>query len=218
MESSPPPDPHVIVRTALSRSVSDPRFQLGMVLILAVVIIFSKLGGNGLANYDDCFYAQKAKEILKTGDLMTMHFNNQPAWENPPFFMWLIALSYKLFGVNEFAAKFPSAFFGVATVFLVYVIARKLYDPWVAFFSSFVLSTTFIFTRYARHAMMDVTLSFFVCLSILALLLALERRRGEIADGEQQPQLGAIGAVWREPSVTLISPESNCSPLGSHPA
>jgi 4-amino-4-deoxy-L-arabinose transferase-like glycosyltransferase len=177
MGESPPPYSHEPHRTAFSHLVSNPRIQLGVVLTLAVAIIFSKLGGNGLANYDDCFYAQKAKEILKTGELMTMHFNDQPAWENPPFFMWLIALSYKLFGVNEFAAKFPSAFFGVATVFLVYVIARKVYDSWVAFFSSFVLTTTFIFTRYARHAMMDVALSFFVCLSIFALLLALDGRR-----------------------------------------
>src|SRR5262245_59637955 len=110
---------------------SDARTQFIIVLALSITIIISKLGGNGLANYDDCFYAQKAKEILHTGEWMTMHFNNQPAWENPPLFIWFIALSYKLFGVNEFAAKFPSALFGVATVCLLYVIGRKFYGAWV---------------------------------------------------------------------------------------
>ncbi|HTK81032.1 MAG TPA: glycosyltransferase family 39 protein [Bacteroidota bacterium] len=153
---------------------SSPRVRLAILVLLSISIIFSKLGGSGLANYDDCFYAQKAKEILQTGDWMTMHFNNMPAWENPPFFMWLIALSFKIFGVNEFAAKFPSALFGVATVLFITVIARKLYTSWVAFFSSLVLATTFIFTRYARHAMMDVTLTFFVCLAVYALLMAIE--------------------------------------------
>ncbi|HEV8537543.1 MAG TPA: glycosyltransferase family 39 protein [Bacteroidota bacterium] len=157
----------------------DTRLSLlpGLILLLGATIIFSKLGGHGLANYDDCFYAQKAKEILETGDWLTMHFNRQPAWENPPFFIWMIALSYRIFGVGEFAAKFPSAFFGLATILLVYHIAGKLYNAWTAFFSSLVLSTTFIFTRYARHAMMDVTLSFFVCLALYAASLALEKDR-----------------------------------------
>ena len=89
--------------------------------------------------------------------------------------MWLIALSYTVFGVTEFAAKFPSALFGVATVLLIYYFARTLFNESAAFLSSSVLATTFLFTRYARRAMMDVTLSFFVTLALFAVILALRK-------------------------------------------
>ncbi len=157
------------------RYLTSSRGHLAIILLFSMTILFSGLGGHGLANYDDCFYAQKAKEILRTGEWMTMHYNHQPAWENSPFFMWLIALSYSVFGVTEFAAKFPSALFGVATILLVYYFARSLYNESAGFLSASVLATTFLFTRYARRAMMDVTLSFFVTLAMFAIILALRK-------------------------------------------
>ena len=161
--------------SAVTSFLAAPRAHLAIIVVFSVIVIFSKLGGHGLANYDDCFYAQKAKEILRTGDWMTMHYNSQPAWENAPLFMWLIALSYRIFSVTEFAAKFPSALFGVGTIVLIYYFAKTLFDEWAAFLSSGVLATTFLFTRYARRAMMDVTLSFFVTLALFALVMAVRK-------------------------------------------
>jgi 4-amino-4-deoxy-L-arabinose transferase-like glycosyltransferase len=161
--------------TAYDDLFSDYRFHIALLAVFSIVLIFSKLGGSGLANYDDCFYAQKAKEILQTKSWMTIHWNNKPSFPNPPFYLWLAALSYKIFGVGEYAAKFPSALMGVSTILLLYFFARYLFDPWMGFLSSLVLSTTFMFTRYARHAMFDVTLSFFVCLAMFALVLSLRK-------------------------------------------
>lgn len=145
--------------------------------IIGAVLIFSKLGGNGIANYDDCFYAQKGKEVLRTGSWMTLYYNGSPSFENPPFFIWLVAISFWIFGVGDFPAILPSALFGVLTIVLIFFLVRTLYDDWTAFASGVVLSTTFFFVKYARHAMIDVTLSFFVTLALLALLLAIGRDR-----------------------------------------
>jgi 4-amino-4-deoxy-L-arabinose transferase-like glycosyltransferase len=155
----------------------SPRFHVGFLLFFSITLIFVKLGGNGLANYDDCFYAQKAKEIVNTGDWMTMHYNHKPAFENPPFYMWLVVLSYKAFGISEYAAKFPSALMGVATILLIYFFTKKMFGAWSAFASSFILSTTYVFIRYARHAMIDVTLTFFFCLAMVALYYSLHNHR-----------------------------------------
>jgi 4-amino-4-deoxy-L-arabinose transferase-like glycosyltransferase len=150
---------------------------VALLAVFSIILIFSKLSGNGLANYDDCFYAQKAKEILQSGNWMTIHWNGRPSFPNPPFYLWLAALSYKIFGVGEYAAKFPSALMGVGTILLLYYFARHLFGRWMGFLSSLVLATTFMFTRYARHAMFDVTLTFFVCLAMFALVLAIDRHR-----------------------------------------
>jgi len=155
--------------------VSDFRFQLTFILLFSTLLIFSKLGGNGLANYDDCYYAQKAKEILQTGNWMTLHYNHAPSFDNPPFFIWLVSISFSVFGVSEYSAKLPSALMGVMTILLVYFLAKKLFNAWIGFFSSFILTTTSIFVKYSRHVMMDVTLTFFVCLSMFSLILSLRR-------------------------------------------
>ena len=155
--------------------LSRSSFQVSFITFIAVTLIIVKLGGHGLANYDDCFYADKAKEILRTGDWMTMRYNGRPAFENPPFYMWLAAGSYTIFGVNEYGAKFPSAVMGVGTILLVYFFGRMMFDAWTGFASSMILATTFIFTRYARHAMLDVTLSFFVCLAFFALMASIKK-------------------------------------------
>lgn len=130
----------------------DPKIHIILVTFLAITIMMSKLDQYGLANYDDAFYAQKAKEILATGDWFTMHYNHIPAFENPPFFMWLVALSFKIFGINEYAARFPSALMGVGSVILLYLCTKWLTrDSIAALFSATVLSI-----RLFSHDMLHV--------------------------------------------------------------
>jgi 4-amino-4-deoxy-L-arabinose transferase-like glycosyltransferase len=159
----------------LHRISSQRHFSLAAATLLGAVLIFSRLGVNGIANYDDCFYAQKAKEVLGTGSWMTLHHAGVPSFENPPGFIWLQAFSYLLFGVGDFGAIFPSALFGVLTIVLVWFFARELLGPASAGPSSFVMATTFFFIKYARHAMIDVALTFFVTLALYAALLAVRR-------------------------------------------
>lgn len=156
---------------------AEPRTELAVVLWLAAVLFFSHLAGNGLPNYDDAYYAQKAKEILHSGDWLTLTHNRQPRFDNPPFFMWLVAISFAVFGVSDLAARLPSALLGVATVALTWSFGRRLAGDGAGFLSASVLATTLLFARYARRAMTDVTLTFFVCLALYALVRALGNER-----------------------------------------
>ncbi len=150
------------------RTASYEVFRVFSSICIGAVLVFSNLGGDGIANYDDAFYAQKAKEVWQTGSWMTVHYAGRPAFENPPGYIWLAALSYKVFGTNDFGAIFPSALFGLLTMLLVYFFAKSLYGAGTAPLAGFILSTTFFFIKYARHAMIDVTLSFFVTLALMA--------------------------------------------------
>ncbi len=150
---------------------------LSVLFLFALTIFFTRLGLNGMANYDDCFYAEKAKEILQNHRWWVLTYNQSPAFENPPLFMWLIALSYKVFGVGVYAAKFPSALMGLCNVFLIYFLGRNLFNPWAGFFAAFILATTYPILKYSRHAMMDVALTFLVVSALYCLLLALRKNR-----------------------------------------
>lgn len=114
--------------------------------------------------------------MTSTGDLFTLYYNNSPRFDNTPFYIWLIALMFKLFGVNEYNARFFSALFCLGSLITTFFIAKKIYqEKWSGFFSVFVLGTTFYYTKYAMHAMFDITLSFLYTLAILFFILGLKK-------------------------------------------
>ena len=100
------------------------------VRIVGVALLFFVpfLGGVHLFDWDEINFAECSREMLITGDYFRPQIDFAPFWEKPPLFLWLQALSMKIFGVGEFAARFPNAIAGVFTLALVYNIGRRLHD------------------------------------------------------------------------------------------
>ena len=157
--------------------ISDEKIRLAFLILLASTIFLAKLGQNGMANFDDCFYAQKAKEMFVSGNWQVQTFNHVVQFGNAPLYIWLVALSYKVFGITVFAAKFPSAIMGLALVLLTYFMGKFLFNSWTGFAAGVILSTTYTFFKYARHCMLDVTLAFFCTLALFAFVLAMRKDR-----------------------------------------
>lgn len=66
-------------------------------------------------------YAEIARIMAETGDWITPWFDyGEPFWGKPPLSFWMTALSFKLFGINEFAARFPHWLAGLAVVLVVW--------------------------------------------------------------------------------------------------
>lgn len=171
-----------LVTEAFWRSPGAQRWLLGLA---AAGILFARLGQTHLANFDDCFYAEKAKQMLRGGDWLTPHWAGEVRLENPPLFLWLIALSFAVLGVTNYAAILPSALAGVLCVVLVHRLAEELgLDSFAAWGAAFVLVTTQYFLKYAKHAMFDVFLALLFVLAMLAYRRALAGdRRGYLVVG-----------------------------------
>lgn len=136
--------------------------------LLSAVLLFSSLRGKGLAGYDDSYFAHEAKEMVRTGDWWNVRFNGELILAHPPLFPWLVASSFKLFGMSDATAKFPSALLGFATILLLYFLALELTgQSWLALLSMLVLASTQFFLKNATHAMTDVPFTFFFTLAIL---------------------------------------------------
>ena len=88
--------------------------------ILAAIFFFPFLGGVHLFDWDEINFAEIAREMLVTGNYLEPHIDYEVFTEKPPLFFWLQALSMNLFGVGEYAARFPNALFGVLSLDLVY--------------------------------------------------------------------------------------------------
>lgn len=148
-----------------------------LVFLAAVVILFIQLGDNSLPSQDDAYHAQTAKEMLQTGDFIGIRFSGTLSFQSSPLPNWLMVLSYKAFGVNEYAARLHAAMLGFLTVVMVYLFVRRRAGERVAVAASFILITTVLFVRYARHSMAEVPVAFFFTLAIFAAVKAMEGAR-----------------------------------------
>jgi len=75
---------------------------------------------------DESRYAQVGREMFERGDWLTPTLGGFNWFEKPALLYWLEIASYHVFGVNEFAARFGPAVFGLGIVASLYVLGKKL--------------------------------------------------------------------------------------------
>ena len=95
-------------------------------LLFALIIIFIYFFGLSipLLGPDEPRYAQIAREMFQKGDFVTPTLGGFDWFEKPALLYWLQIVSYKLFGVSEFAARFGSAVFGLGTILSLWILGR----------------------------------------------------------------------------------------------
>ena len=97
-----------------------------ILIILGAVLFIPFLGKVHLFDWDEINFAESAREMILTGDYLTVQINFIPFWEKPPLFIWMQVLSMKIFGITELAARFPNAICGIVTIATLYGIGKKL--------------------------------------------------------------------------------------------
>ena len=96
-----------------------------------------------------------------------MRFNGKPYYDHPPIGFWLMATSYKIFGINEFSTRFPSAMLGLFSIILLYKIAEVLFRrKEIGFIASLILGTSVWYVIRVRTGDLDSTFIFFYLLTI----------------------------------------------------
>ena len=89
------------------------------------LLFMHSLGSTPLFDWDEINFAESAREMIVSGDYLRVQINFQPFWEKPPLFFWMQVLSMKMFGINEFAARFPNAICGIVTLMVLYSIGKN---------------------------------------------------------------------------------------------
>ncbi len=175
-------------------------FQIVFLLYSALLIFLGRQADIGLINFDDSFYAQKAKELLAGGSFWLNTFNGQPDFDKPPLPLWLTALAFKVFGVSGYSTVLVTGLFGTGVVYITYRLSEKLFkDSWVAFLSGVVLIFPGYFLDYSRRGMTDIALTFFVALALYCFFMARENPRWYLAFG-----LSTVGAIWTKSVLGLF--------------
>ena len=78
-----------------------------LIAMIAIVIFIPLIGICPLFDWDEINFAECAREMVISKNYSQVQLYYQAFWEKPPLFIWMQALSMNLFGVNEFAARFP---------------------------------------------------------------------------------------------------------------
>lgn len=151
--------------------------QVPLIFFIGVCIIaFVHNHSFSLWDQDEAAYAGFAVNMLEKGNWLIPEFMWSDVHRKPPLHFWNIAMCYKIFGVNEFSVRFPSAVFIVLTYVLIYFWGRRLFGNTVALLSAFILSTTLLVPSLAKVSVTDATLLFFTTVCAFALWRIMEER------------------------------------------
>ncbi|MFH1429381.1 MAG: glycosyltransferase family 39 protein [Candidatus Margulisiibacteriota bacterium] len=141
-----------------------------LLAVLSFVLIFWHLGSTTLWQGDEGIYAEIAREMHESGNIITPHYNYAPRFDKPPLYFWLTSLLYMFLGISEFTVRFWPAFFGFATVMLTYLMGTRLWNRATGLISAVVMLTCMQNVVQSRVAIMDTMLTFWLLLCIYCLI------------------------------------------------
>ncbi len=138
--------------------------------LLISLHLFFTLGDFGITDPDETFYAETAKEMLVRDEWLTPYIHDESQFEKPIFFYWMVEAAFKVFGVNEFAARFPSALTGLLGLLAMYFLGKMLFNERVGLFSALIFATSIEYIVLSRACVTDMALSTFMLAGFLFFL------------------------------------------------
>ena len=146
---------------------------LWSLLALVVVVRLATLAAYPLPDPSESRYAEMARKMLETGNWLVPQFDyGIPFWGKPPLSIWLTAAAMSVFGVNEFAARLPSALLMGGCGALVYAVAHAAAGHAAALLCVVVFATTGLVFVGAGAVVTDPSLTFGTTLAMAGFWLA----------------------------------------------
>jgi 4-amino-4-deoxy-L-arabinose transferase-like glycosyltransferase len=194
--------------------------RFARILIVAVIVASAGvyLFGNGsvaLWDRDEPRYAQTSRQMLASGDWVVPHYLDMIRTAKPAAIYWCQAAAMSVFGVNSFAARFPSSASIVILLVVLAIVLWKYADPQRAAWTVFVLATAALTIASAKMCITDALLLLWVTISQICLYAAWRGRatwpvvivwavavglagltKGPVVLGMQITTLIALGAIW----------------------
>jgi 4-amino-4-deoxy-L-arabinose transferase-like glycosyltransferase len=135
---------------------------------LLLLPLFVRPAASSVWDANEAFYVQTPREMVESGDWLRPTFNGQPRLNKPPLSYWVVAVPYRLFGVDLVWARLVMALAGTGSVLLLYVLGRQLLDPAAALVGAALFATTFRFLIVSRRLLIDALLLFLILAAVVA--------------------------------------------------
>jgi 4-amino-4-deoxy-L-arabinose transferase-like glycosyltransferase len=167
-----------------------------VLIVLWSAIFIATITRPALFDDADSFHAEAVREMVQSGDWVTLRVDNGIRYlEKAPFMYWLAALSVSAFGLQDWALRLPLALFSLLLILLVFRFGARFWGERAGFCSGIVIETCLGHYAFTRILLPDVILSFFIAFSLYMYVL--------ITFGEQEPK--NIGPVDLRCATLYIS-------------
>jgi len=166
--------------------LSNRRWFLLLLVVLFATAIYlgCVLSPPSLMDDVDAVQAMIAKGMLTSGDWVTARLDGVLYLEKAPLIYWLMAISYKIFGVTDWAARLPVAFASIALALLSALFGMWAFGKRAGFYAGLCMATCVGLFLFTRIQIPDVMLTFTIALAMWAFLRALDEE-------EKHPRLWA---------------------------
>ena len=186
------------------------RIRAGDPLLWALALLvtwrIATLGLYPLLDTTEARYAEIARKMVELNDWITPWFDyGVPFWGKPPLSFWMTAVSFKLFGINEFAARLPHFLGALLVAWLVWdwSIRRSRQEAW---YSAALLAGSVVFFIAAGAVMTDMALMLGITLTMRGFWLGLHGTDAECGRERWLLFLGLIvGLLAKGPLVLVLA-------------
>jgi 4-amino-4-deoxy-L-arabinose transferase-like glycosyltransferase len=186
------------------------------------VCYFSHLGAIGFVGPDEPRYAWIARDMAETGDWATPHLYGKPWFEKPPLYYWGAAISFKLFGVTEAAARLPSALSALLATLALAWLAWRIYGAETARWLLLLLPTTVGMIGFSHAAATDMPFSAMLTIAMVcaAVIVGLVPERSSREDPQHAvpPRSDPAFSPLRWPALILFGLFLGLAVLAKGPA
>src|SRR6476660_9416823 len=182
----------------LQASPQSARHRLFIFLIVLVwaVVYIGSLFQPPLMDDADTVHAEAAREMVEHNDWVTLKINDGFRYlEKAPLMYWIVAASYKVFGVHDWSARLPIALGMLALLLVVYRIGRRFYNDEGGLYAALALGTGFGPFIYTRFMIPEMLVALWLALGFDFFLTSLEQTSLEQTSGGQSER-GEQPSVW----------------------
>lgn len=142
-----------------------------LIIVASILFFMPFLGQVHLFDWDEINFAEIAREMVITKDYLRPQINYQIFTEKPPMFMWMQAVSMNIFGMNEFASRFPNTIAGIFTLLLLYRAGKRLYNKEFGLLWAGAYFGSILPHLYFRSGIIDPWFNLFIFLGLYYIIL-----------------------------------------------
>jgi 4-amino-4-deoxy-L-arabinose transferase-like glycosyltransferase len=168
--------PSFMDRTVLRPDRGNWPVYLVVILVAATVYLACAISPPSLQDDVDAVQAQIARNMITSGDWVTPRLDGVVYLEKPPLIYWLIASSFKIFGVHDWAARIPIALAAIALCWLTAAFGIWAFGKRAGFYAGLCMATCIGLWIFTRVLIPDVILTLTIALAMWSFLKVLDEQ------------------------------------------
>jgi 4-amino-4-deoxy-L-arabinose transferase-like glycosyltransferase len=169
-----------LTRASLTPEISSeapevsPMGAWAAILLIFAAVYLGSAFSPALQDDADSSHAEAAREMMVSGDYVTLHINGVRYLEKAPLIYWLVAVSYRIFGVNEFATRLPTLLSMFLLVLLGFQWGRQAFGIRAGTYAALFVTTGAGFYLFTRILIPEALLSLLIAASFYFFVTALD--------------------------------------------